>query len=302
MYHTTDDIIKEFAFHPNIEINLEGTDEVDIYVLMSERVLEKIARLINGDGGGGTGWVFEAVIILELHTTIYNPLRGETWIPLPEKLANKKAIINMKNEDNKCFLWCVLRALNPPKNNHPERVDKDLKSKENTLNMERIEYPVNLKDIDKFEKQNKSICIIVFGYDGKSVYPLRESYNVDREHKIRLMLIEKDEVKHYCLIKNISALLASQITKGKRIQYFCDRCLNPFSNENILNIHLGYCNNHKVKIKMPNEGTILKFKNYYRRERVPFEIYLDTESLTKKIQSCEADPGKSYTKNTKNMK
>ena len=44
------------------------------------------------------------------------------------------------------FLWCVLRALNP-KDNHPERLDKKLKEKENTLNMEGIEYPVSLNDI-----------------------------------------------------------------------------------------------------------------------------------------------------------
>ena len=48
----------------------------------------------------------------------------------------------MQNKDNKCFLWSVLRALNP-KDNHPERVDKDLKLKENNLNMEGIEYPVS---------------------------------------------------------------------------------------------------------------------------------------------------------------
>ena len=47
---------------------------------------------------------------------------------------------------------------------------------------------------------------------------------------------------------------------------------------------------------MPSKGTILKFKNYHRGERVPFMIYLDTESLTEKIQSCEPDPEKSYTK------
>ena len=98
----------------------------------------------------------------------YNPLRGETWIPLPKELANKNAIINTKNKDNKCFLWCVLRALNPKKD-HAERVDKELKPKENTLNMEGIEYPVSLKDLNKFEKQNPTISITVLGYEGKSV-------------------------------------------------------------------------------------------------------------------------------------
>ena len=122
----------------------------------------------------------------------------------------------MQNKDNKCFLWCVLRVLNP-KDNHPERVDGDLKLKENTLNMEGIEYPVSLKDIDKFENQNPTISIT--GYEGKSVYPLRNSNNVDREPKIRLMLIEENGVEHYCLVKNQSRLLSSQVSKhnGKKI-------------------------------------------------------------------------------------
>ena len=47
---------------------------------------------------------------------------------------------------------------------------------------------------------------------------------------------------------------------------------------------------------MPGKGTILNFINYHRGERVPFMIYVDTESLTEQIQSCEPDPEKSYTK------
>ena len=179
-------MIKPFDFHSDYEVNLDGTDEIELYDKMVERIIEKIALLQTRE----SGWRFHSVIKLELRTVIYEPLRGETWIPLPKELANKKAIINMKNTDNKCFLWCVLRELNPT-NNHPERVDKKLKLKENNSNMEGIEYPVSLKDIDKFETQNQSICIIVFGYDGKSVYPLSNSNNMDREHKIRLMLIEK---------------------------------------------------------------------------------------------------------------
>ena len=64
-----------------------------------------------------------------------------------------------------------------------------------------------------------------------------------------------------------------------------------------MNKHIEYCSNHKaVKIEIPGKGTILKFKNYHRSERFPFMIYVDTESLTKKIPMCETDPGKSYTK------
>ena len=47
---------------------------------------------------------------------------------------------------------------------------------------------------------------------------------------------------------------------------------------------------------MPGEGTILKFKDDQRSERVPVKIFADFESLTKKLQTCEANPEKCYTK------
>ena len=58
--------------------------------------------------------------------------------------------------------------------------------------MDGIEYPVSLEyDIDKFENQNPTISITVFGYEEKEVSPLRTSNNIYREHNIKLMLIEK---------------------------------------------------------------------------------------------------------------
>ena len=35
-------------------------------------------------------------------------------MPLPEKLKNKKAIINMQNRDNQCLRWAIRAALFPP--------------------------------------------------------------------------------------------------------------------------------------------------------------------------------------------
>ena len=214
-------------FHSNIEVNLDGTDEDELYFTMVERVLENIAKFL----ASRSDWRFHSVIKLELHTVSYKPLRGETWIALPKELADKKAIINMQNKDNKCFLWSVLRVLNPKESN-PQRIDKELMDKENTLNMEGIEYPVSLNDINKFENQNPCISITVLGYEGISVYPLRISNSTDREHDIILMLIEEGGVKHYCLVKSIERLLSSQafaiFSNDKRKRYFCLRCLTLF--------------------------------------------------------------------------
>ena len=93
--------IKPADFHSDIEVNLDGTDEKDLYDMMVERILEKIATYL----AMGSEIRFHSIIKLELHIVSYRPLRGETYIPLPNELADKKSIINIQNKDNKCF--CV---------------------------------------------------------------------------------------------------------------------------------------------------------------------------------------------------
>ena len=280
--------IKRARFHSCIEVNLEGTNEEDLYDMMVHIILENIAKFM----AMGSDVRFHSIILLELHTVSYKPLKGETYIPLPKALANKKAIINIRNKDNKCFLWCVLRALNP-KQNHLERVDEELKGKINTLNMEGIDYPVSLKDIKKFERQNPNVSITVLGYDGKSVYPLRNSVNTGREHDIVLILIEGG-INHYCLVKNPSRLLSSQVSNHDGKHHFCINCLNPFWCQESLIKHQEYCGKKEaVKITMPKKGTMLGFKDYNKSEKVP---YADFECFTKPMHSCDPNPKSSYTK------
>ena len=130
--------------------------------------------------------------------------------------------------------------------------------KENTLNMEGICYPVSLKDLNKFEKQNLTTSITVLGYEGKSFYPLRNSAFMDRDHNIILLLIEKNKVKHYCLIKNLSRLLPSQASNHDGKHYFCLRCLYPFWCQEALDKHKEYCDDYEgVKIELPKKRTML---------------------------------------------
>ena len=78
------------------------------------------------------------------------PLGGFSYIPLPRFLAAKKAIINLKDEDDACFKWAIRRALNPVEE-HSERIDKILPETSKVLNWEGLKFPVNLSDINKFE-------------------------------------------------------------------------------------------------------------------------------------------------------
>ena len=82
---------------------------------------------------------------------------------MPNKLRpSKKALINIKNDDNKCFLWCHIRHLSPLKI-HLERITKANKNMVNDLDYKGIIFPVSKKDYRKIEKKN-SIYINVFCY------------------------------------------------------------------------------------------------------------------------------------------
>ena len=287
--------IKRFAFHSKGQkLILESTDIYEIYQEMIDEIEEEIQKVENAEG---SGWVFVEIENLTLHTSIWDPLKASSYIKLPKELKNKKAIINMKNKDNKCFMWCVLRALNP-KDKNAERIDEDLKSKEHTLNMDGIAYPVDFRGIDRFEKQNPEISISVLGYnEDEKVYPLKLSKYTGCEHDIILLLIKDGDNSHYCLVKNISALLSSQINKHKGRRHFCLNCFNGFDTPESLNNHKEYCyNNECVKINMPLTGSFLEFKNFVHSEKAPFAIYADFESLIKPLDVCDPDPGKSYTK------
>ena len=45
------------------------------------------------------------MVNLEIHTAEFNPMNGSSYIPLPDWISNKKAIVNIQNKDEKCFLW-----------------------------------------------------------------------------------------------------------------------------------------------------------------------------------------------------
>ena len=87
-----------------------------------------------------------------------------------ELRGSKKGLINIKNKDQKCFLWCHVRHINPSKE-HPGEIKKVDKRLANNLNYDGIDFPVNENDFKKIEIQS-NISINVFGYENKLVFPI----------------------------------------------------------------------------------------------------------------------------------
>ena len=98
---------------------------------------------------------------LYLNIAKYEPLKGSSYIPLPEALSNKKAIIHLKNKDNRCFEWALLSILYYNKN-HPGRLSC-YKKYRGKLNFKGIDFPTPRSQIPKVEKQN-NFAINVYGY------------------------------------------------------------------------------------------------------------------------------------------
>ena len=239
----------------------------------------------------GGGWYFKEVLHLEIHTADYYPMRGSSYIPLPDWIMRKKAIVNIQNTDEKCFLWCVLRYLHPKDKNDTRLTD--LKKYENTINSKGIKFPVKIKDISKFEKLNPSIPgINVFSVnENKTFYPLRMAKR-NPQKTIDLFLYEENSKYHYSLIKNFSRLFRSQITSRTNGQiYICKNCVTHFSKEQLFQKHISYCStNETVAVRMPPKNTMLCFNNYHKQLPVPFVVYADFECFTKPVNTCSPNP------------
>ena len=91
-----------------------------------------------------------------------------------------------------------------------------------------LKFPVELNQIEIFEKNNPGISVTVCGYED-GFYPLRIS-KPKREKNIDLLLISDGEKQHYTVIKSLSRLLSSQVTNHDGSVDFCRRCLNHFPN------------------------------------------------------------------------
>ena len=110
----------------------------------------------------GSGWNAESIESQYINISTYRPLAGSSYMDLPVELKSpRKELINIKNKDQKCFLWYHVRHINPSKE-HLERIKKiDTKIAEK-LNYDEIEFPVQGKDFNKIEVKN-NISIKVFG-------------------------------------------------------------------------------------------------------------------------------------------
>jgi hypothetical protein len=110
-------------------VNIRSTNVIKLFNELKGVLLEKMYDFTQR----GSGWILDSIYNLGIHTIKYVPASGKSYIPLPTKLSNTKAIVNIMNNDNQCFKWAVTRALNPVKD-HAYRVSGELRKQSELLN------------------------------------------------------------------------------------------------------------------------------------------------------------------------
>ena len=167
----------------------------------------------------GSGWIVEKIELFYVKIVLYDPLRVGTYLPLPSKLANKNAIINVKNRDNECLKWSLRAALFPA----PEEKNQNRPTSYPTndrINYEGMDFPTPVNQIDKLEAQNINLAINVFGWkdDHVEIHRVSERREEKNVKQINLMLIESEMKQHYCYV-SVSNYRGSRVeSKMSRVE------------------------------------------------------------------------------------
>ena len=274
----------EFAFNSRM-LNIYNLSDINETV---NAMITHMKQQIENPALSDSRFVVDEVLHMDVNFHRLNLMRGSSYLPQPDWLARKKAIINPKNSDLECFKWAVIAAMRWEEiGRNPERITK-LKRFENDFDWTGVGFPVSFRTIKKFESQNQ-ILINVLAVEDRQIYICRKGGDYD--HVVNLMLITENNRKHYMAIKSVSRLLSKQNSIHKEAQHFCMNCLQGFREKQSRDEHVGYCkNNEAVRIEMPHKKPIIEYSDGQFQFKVPFIMYADFESILEPIQGPDNNP------------
>ena len=260
-----------------------------------QSMINHMAQQVENPALRDSKFVLDSIMHTDINIHRLNLMRGSSYIPLPDWLVKKKAILNPKNLDMKCFKWSLIAALKWEEINRDHQRVSKLRRYEDEFDWSGIRYPVSVKDINKFETRNR-IGVNVLALNGKTPYICRKGGDYDRV--ANLMMIEDGEKKHYVTIKSLERLLSKMNSKHNPVQHFCNNnCLQGFKTAESRDNHYEYCrSNESVRIEMPTRNPIVRYSNGQHQFKVPFVMYADFESILEPIQGVSNDPAQSSTR------
>ena len=212
----------ELPFNSRIMDIYQGSDSNEIV----NEMFAHMRTQIENPALTNSRFVFDEVLFLNVSFYQLNLAQGSSYFSLPNWIANKKAVINHKNEnDEECFKWAVTVALSYKEiKSHLERVS-DIVGYNNNYNWSGLKFPVAINKISEFENNNNDIVVNILGVKGQRTYICKSSKHYNRKNVVNLLLIDDGDKRHHTAIKSLTRLLAKSNSKHKCKQHFCLNCL-----------------------------------------------------------------------------
>ena len=215
----------------NIEIMMGSeTDEIieELFESILQRYQEGLEESIKG-----SEFAFDSVDLLYYKLYKISLNRRGAYIDSPKWLKNKKATINRRNNDGKCFQYVITVALNHQNiKNNPERTTKIMPFIEQ-YNWKEINFPSHKKGWNDFEKNNKTTAhnILYVPYNTEEIrHAYKSKHNLTGKNQVILLMITDDKKWHYRAVKGFSALRTG-IKSNHKGNFYCLNCLYSFRTE-----------------------------------------------------------------------
>ena len=158
----------------------EGSDISDLI----QRMLALIKTQVENPQMPKSGFILHKTMHLYINFHRLAMTRSSSYIELPGWIQNKQAVLNPQNEDEECFKWAVICM-------------SKLEPYENQYNWEGLEFPVSIKMIHKFEKNNPDIAVNMFSNkksQKKNIYTIRWlGRNIKCKKLVNLLMIVDGE-------------------------------------------------------------------------------------------------------------
>ena len=252
-------------FNYNHSENVRGASRTALHNIIMQKLDDEQLEV--------SGFVLNGIVDVIMEVYKVSDIQASSWVELPEKYKNNKSFINIKNDDQFCFLWCILAHLFPV---------EDIKSRTtnysmhfNKLILNGLEFPMKVKDIPKFENLN-NLNVNVFELTKTVLTPIHTNTNYDQP-QTDLLLFEN----HYCLITKLHCL----INKDSHMKWVYRRCLTTFSSEDILNQHINRCQKQQPTNITFSWKDHLKFEDYHMKVPIPIRVYAEFECINQPTQN-----------------
>ncbi len=263
--------------------------DVQLYNIESVKptILNLQSQMQNGfdsaiDRAKGSSWTVKRIDTLFGIAHTLKAARGSSYIMTPAKWRHPKCgLINIHNDDQECFRWCMLyHQSNRKANSHRTTALAKIVDKYDYTD---ITFPISDDDVTTFENNNGITINVWRVAEDKNTY-LHRPGNVlhCRGGLVNLLLVENEKGEaHYIYIKNLEHMLHTVVShyyKERKFCPFCSKtvdCKSETFEEHLFKYHYSTTNN--CNLELPKEGASMSFHNHKDKMERPFMVYADWE-------------------------